>query len=149
MNNTSVDFILDEQRFPFIGMSLEERNYYLNIISNCKDICDSENKVGNESKCDIVELHLKKENNVVSVNGSLVLGRECRFIEADIFINDNSILVDMLITRLGNQTEHKKYRVTDEFKIENDILKRKSYYNYNMQSIFCNIDDEEMKGRLK
>lgn len=149
MNNSNIDRIFDEQRFSYTGMSLEERNYYVNIINNCKDICDSENKVGNESKCDLIELHLKKENNIVSINGSLVLGSECRCIEADMFINDNNIIVDMLITRLGNQTEHKKYRVTDEFRVENNTLKRRSYYNYNMQNILDDIDDEEMKGKLK
>lgn len=149
MSNNSINVILDEQRFPYIGMSLDERNYYLNIINNCKDICDSENKVGNESKCKIVELRFKKENNIVNVNGSLMLGNECRCIDADIFIEKNSIIVDMLITRLCSDIGTKEYRVLDEFKMERGILKRKSQYNYNMEYILEDVENDEMKGMLK
>lgn len=143
------EILLDEQRFPYVGMSLEERNYYLNIIKNCKETCDTENKVGKISKCEITRLHFKKQDGIVNVNGALNIGSENRWINADIFFEKDSIVVDMLITRLCAQTNHKEYRVLDEFKLENDILKRRSYYNYNMTSIFNNIDNEEMRGRLK
>jgi len=43
--NKLLDVILDEQKFPYEGMNIEERNCYLNIIRNCKDICDSQYKV--------------------------------------------------------------------------------------------------------
>ena len=33
--------ILDEQNFPYLFMTLEERDFCLNILKNCKDICDS------------------------------------------------------------------------------------------------------------
>ena len=39
-NNELLDIILDEQNFPCENMSKDERNYYLNILRNCKDICD-------------------------------------------------------------------------------------------------------------
>lgn len=145
--------ILDEQWFPYEGMTLEERNYYLNIIKNCKDICDTENKVDNVSNCELVELHLKKNLNTVSFNGSLTIGtdkvRENRTIEGDLFLLKDSVVVDYEIIRLCIEEQPKKYRVLDEFKIENDILKRRSQYNYNMKSIYDNIDNEEMKGKLR
>lgn len=149
MKKDLITGILDEQKFPYEGMSLEERNYYLNIIKNCKDISDTENKVGKISKCEILRLYFKKQDGIVNINGSLCIGNENRCINADIFFEKDSIVVDMLITRLCVQTEHKEYRVLDEFKLENDILKRRSQYNYNMKSIFDNIENEEMKGRLK
>ena len=66
------EVLLDEQRFPYENMTLEERNCYLNIIRNCKDICDSENKVDGVNNCKLVELHLKKKLNKVSFNVSLI-----------------------------------------------------------------------------
>lgn len=147
------DVILDEQIFPYEGMTLEERNYYLNIIKNCKDICDTENKVDNVSNCELVELHLKKKDDIVSFNGSLTIGtnkkREYRTIEGELFLLKNSVVVDYEIIRLCIQEEPKKYRVLDEFKIEKDILKRKSMYNYNMKSIYEIVENEEMKGKLR
>lgn len=141
--------LLDEKRFPYEGMSLDERNYYFNIISNCKDICNTENRVNDENKCRIIELHFKKNNSVINVNGSVNIGNENRCINADIFINKNSIVVDMLVTRLCVDDKLKEYSVLDEFKLEKGVLKRRSQYNYNMTSIFENIENEEMKGRLK
>lgn len=149
MSKDLLDTVLDEQRFPYEGMSREERNHYLNIIKNCKDISDSENKVDNKSKCEIVQLCFRRKDSIVNVNGSLSIGSENRCIDADIFFFKDSIVVNMLITRLRVQVEPKEYRVLDEFKLDNDILKRRSQYNYNMTSIFDNIENEEMKGRLK
>ena len=145
--------ILDEQWFPYLGMTLEERNYYLNIIRHCKDICDTENKVDNVSKCELVELHLKKNNYVVSFNGSLTIVtdnlRENRTIEGDLFLEKDSVIVDYEIIRLCIKDEPKKYRVLDEFKIVKDKLQRRSMYNYNMKSIYDTIENEEMKGKLR
>lgn len=151
--NSRAEEILEEQFFPYIGMSLEERNYYLNIIRNCKDVCDTENKVCNKSKSRIVEMHFKKQNNVVDFNGSLTIEanqiRENRCIEGKMYLEKSSIIVDYKITRLCVEQGPKEYRVFDEFKLENNILKRKSLYNYNIKSICDEIDNEEMKGKLK
>lgn len=144
------EVLLDEQRFPYENMTLEERNCYLNIIRNCKDICDSENKVDGVNNCKLVELHLKKKLNKVSFNGSLMIGtgkqRENRCIEGELFLqNKNIIIVDYKIIRLNTNDEHKEYRVLDEFKIQKDIVKRRSQYNYNMISLY----DEIEKGKIK
>lgn len=141
--------ILDEQKFPYENMTLEERNYYLNILRDCKDICDSNNKVDSQSKCEIVQLNLKKNDRVINANGFLSIGSEKRCIDANIFIGKKSIFVDMQITRLLLNGENDVYTVSDEFIVENDNLKRISQYNTNMQSIYDEIENEEMKGRLK
>lgn len=144
------EIILDEQKFPYIYMSLEERNQYLNIIRNCKDICDSENKVNDISKCEIIGMRLIKEDNDIIFNGMLKIGNENRTIEGRIFFDKNRIFVDSLITRVGMETEHKIYTVLDEFKLEDTKIIRRSQYNYNMKSIYDIIDnDDDMKGRLK
>lgn len=138
--------ILDEERFPYKNMSLEERNFYLNIIRKCKDICDTENKVGNKSTCEIVELRLKKENNAVGFNGFLSIDNENRCIEGELFLQDkNTIMVDYKITRLSTTDEHKEYRVYDMFKLQNDVLKRSSVYNYDYKKTY----EEVVEGKIR
>lgn len=141
--------LLDEQRFPYIGMSLEERNYFLNIIRNCKDICDTRHSVDGQTKCELVQLSLKKSGSVVNADGSLSIGNENRTIEADIYFEKNGIIVDMLITRLCVEVEHKTYRVLDQFKLKNNKLLRTSSYNYDMKSINTNVDNDEIRSNLK
>lgn len=141
--------ILDEQKFPYENMSLEERNYFINILSNCKDICDSKYKVDNYSECEIVQLSLKKDGDVINANGFLCIGKnniENRCIDANIYLNSNDILVEMQITRITSE-DIVEYTVFDKFTIENDILKRISKYENNEYSDI--IENEEMKGKLK
>lgn len=146
MNNEG---ILDEQKFPYENMTLEERNYYINILKSCKDICDSINKVDNQSKCEIVSLNFKKEGNVINANGFLTIGSENRCIDANIYISKKNIIVDMQITRLLSNGTNEVYTVLDEFTVQNDKLKRFSQYNVDMKSLYDEIENKEMKGRLK
>lgn len=139
--------ILDEQDFPYMGMTLEERNYYLNIIKNCKDIADTIHKVGNKSQCRILKLSLKKKENEISFNGFATIEHENRCIDGYLFLEKDSILVDMHITRLCVDDIHKEYTVLDEFKLVDDILKRKSRYNYDRHNYCDSIKDELLKGR--
>lgn len=151
--NKTLETIIDEQYFPYVGMSLEQRNYYLNIIKNCKDVCDSENKIYNHGNGIMVAMSLKKEDAIVKFNGTLTFGpegmHENRCIEGILYLKEKSIIVDYKITRLCVKEEPKEYRVFDEFKLENDVLKRKSLYDYNFKSICDEIDNDEMKGKLK
>ena len=147
--SSNVDVLLDEQKFPCIGMTKDERNYCLNIIRNCRDLCDTENKVDGINKCEIVEMHFRKDNNVIRFSGSLSIGNEFRTIEGYLYIEKDRILVDYKINRLCIETDKKEYTVLDEFKIENGVLKRRSQYNYNMESLYAEVDDEILKGRLR
>lgn len=142
--------ILDEQYFPYYNMTLEERNFYLKLLRNCKDICSTEQKVNNQDKCEIVEMSLKKndENNIYA-QGSLIINGEVRCIDADIFKDDKKIFVDMHVTRLCNESSKKEYRVLDIFEIQSDKLKRTSEYNYDMKKNTNELNDKEIKERLK
>lgn len=148
-----VDNILFEQDFNGIGMSIDEVKFYLRVLSNCKDICDSDNKVNGVSKGKILKLSFKKDGDVIKANGPFVIGKdsiyENRWINADIYINEKSIIVDMLVTRICVEGNNKVYRVLDQFEIKDNKLNRRSQYNYDMQSIYTDIEDEEMKGRLR
>lgn len=145
--------ILDEQRFPYEKMSLEEKKYYLELLRNCKDISDSEHKVGNISKCEIVEMRLKKHNKEILINGSLTIGndniRENRCVDGYIFKEKGAIFVDMHVIRLCTTSPNREYTVLDEFKIDSGKLKRTSHYNYNMKGIVSDLEDDIMKGRKK
>ena len=147
-NNKLLDKILDEQSFPCENMSKEERNYYLNILRNCKDICDSENKVNNIGKCEILEAKLVKKEEFITFNGTMTISSENRSMSGFIFIKEDSVIVDMQVTRYFDEG-HKSYSTLDEFKLEDNKLVRRSQYNYNMNSIIEEIENEEMKGKLK
>ena len=144
--------ILNEKYYRFQDIDVNDRKYYLDIIKNCKDICDTEQEVDGCRTCQIVEMLFKKIGNRVVVNGSLTVGekiKENRTIEADMYLDNGKVIVDMLITRLCTLDNIKKYRVLDEFSIIDNKLQRRSQYNYDMKSIYTNIDNNEMKGRLK
>lgn len=141
--------IIEEQFFKYECMSYEEMKFYLNnIIKNCKDICDSINTVDGKTICDIVDIVFRKNNNLISFNGFLSIGSENRCIDGIIYEEKCKYIVDMHITRLCVECENKEYRVVDEFFIEKNQLKRRSFYNYNMESSYETIEDKKMKGRL-
>lgn len=152
MDDNLLENILDEERFPYLGMSLDERNFCLEVLNNCKDICDSDQKVDGIGSCKIVELCFRKENGIINANGSLAIGNdkpEYRVIDADICMEKDSIIVDMAITRLLVEDDRKSYRVLDCFKLKNGVLKRTSQYNYDMKNIYSDIENSKMKGKLK
>lgn len=142
--------ILDEQYFPYYNMTLEERNFYLKLLRNCKDICSTEQKVNNQDKCEIVEMSLRKnDENDIYAQGSLIINGEVRCIDADIFKDDKKIFVDMHVTRLCNESSKKEYRVLDIFEIQSNKLKRTSEYNYDMKNNIDELCDEEIKEKLR
>lgn len=142
--------ILDEQYFPYYNMTLEERNFYLKLLRNCKDICSTEQKVNNQDKCEIVEMSLRKnDENDICARGSLIINGEVRCIDADIFKDDKKIFVDMHVTRLCNESSKKEYRVLDIFEIQSNKLKRTSEYNYDMMKNTNELSDEEIKEKLR
>ena len=153
MDDKKIEEILKEQLFPYLNMSIKERDFCIEVLRNCKDISDSNNKVDGTAKCDLVQMSFsKKDDGIIHANGAISIGTkkpENRCIDADIFISNDSIIVDMLVTRLMVEDKYKEYRVVDQFKYENNILRRKSFYNYDMKNLYENIDNEEMKGRLK
>lgn len=149
MNVEKQKRIIDEQYFPYSNMTLEERNYYLYIIKNCRDISATRFPVDGKSKCDLVEMRLRKEANVIYMNGSLIIGEkvtECRSIDGIIYLDGKEIIVDYHITRLCVSEGIKEYTVLDEFKVLGEALKRRSMYNFDMT---YSDEEEIMKGRIK
>lgn len=150
--NKKAKILLDEQKFPCFDMTKEERNMYLNIIRNCKDICDSENKVGTHSKCKMIQMVLRKKGNAVTFNGILSLGEDNKFenrcVNGELYVDNNMILVYMNVERFKN-IDQREYSVVDEFKLQNNILTRKTRYDYIKKDIIEEVKDEKMKGLIK
>ena len=151
--NEEKKLILKEQNFPYIDMSIDERDFCIKILSLCKDINDSNYKVDNNGKCEIVQMYFKKQGNVINANGALVLSSssysEKRWIDAYIYTEKEKIVVDMKVERLGIKDKNRVYTVLDEFELKNDKLQRKSCYTYDMKNIYDTVEDEYVKGRLK
>lgn len=139
-----------EMNFPCINMSTDERDFCLRILNNCKEITDSDNKVNDVGKGTIIHCYFRKDGDVIKANGPFFVGTgnnaENRWLDAEIYITDKSIIVDMLVDIILTK---EKYRVLDVFTLKKGILNRESQYDYNIDSTNEKIIDEKMKGRLK
>lgn len=120
--------IIVEQYLNGIDMSYEERDNYLKIIEECKEISNTIFKVGNTTRGNIVEITLKKEDRQIKFSGSINYNDKCfnenRSIYGVIYLNKNNVVVDMIITRLCVD-DNKVYTTIDEF--NNEI--HKTIYN--------------------
>lgn len=148
------EYKIYDEKFPGEGMTCEERDYYLSILEMCKDICDSENKINDIGKCEILRARLIKENDSVKVDGYLYIGEpgkgEGRYLNAEMFFKPDSVVVAMKITRLGGKGQNKEYNVLDHFSLENRKINRRSVYNYDTMKYFNDtVVNQEMKGKLR
>jgi len=142
--------ILEEQYFSSKNMTYEEKHNYLSVIKCCKDVLDSINKVDGESKCELVQMALEKQDDgTITANGILALSHENRHLYARITLNNNSIGVVSEITRIAYEGENKVYYVSDNFTLENGKLRRKSYYNYNQKYYNAKVENQKVKGLIK
>ncbi len=133
------EVIYDNEQFPNLNMTVDEKNFYLNeIVRKCKDICDTENKVANKSKCDILRMWFKKENDIIYIDGYLTIGddktHENRYVTGSIYRTEDEIVSSMDITRLCVDDDNKEYTVIDKFKPINGKLSRESEYFYKVIS---------------
>lgn len=141
--------IIEEQYFTYEGMDYEEMQFYLNnVIKNCKEICNTVNTVNGKNVCDVVEMSFKKNDNKIIFNGSLSIESENRCVDGIIHMEEDSILVDMHITRLCVECQYKEYNVRDEFKRFHDYIARKSIYSYDTKNIYETLEDEKMRGKI-
>ena len=111
--------VLDQNKFSYRDMELEERELYLKIIKNCEALA---------SVNEFVKMQFVKEDGIVKIDGLAVNGyignKDHICIAADIYKEKESIIVDMLVTILNKHQERKEFRTADEFVVENETLVR-------------------------
>lgn len=129
---TSEEEILLEQYFPYQNMELEERDYYLNLLLNTKDISDSDILKNEDSKSsfEIVTMSLKKTPEFITFNGAIANEEETRMVDGIIIKKGNSYAVISNVYRLNEllEEDEKDYSITDKFTFKGNKLYRKSAY---------------------
>ena len=135
--NTREQKILDEEFFKTEGLTANERDFYLRLLTLCKDVKNPENLL-NVSSGKLVEMVLKKQGKDITFSGSVEYpllddSKEFRCIDGTIFVSKDKLIVDSHVTRLEVKTDKKEYMVVDEFPVKDGvILSRSSCYNYEM-----------------
>ena len=136
--------ILKEEYFRSINMSIEERDFILELLSNCKDI---KNSKYSETSGKIVELSMKKEtDNLINLSGSVAYDNENRTLQGTVMYYKDNIIFRNKMTRLCYEGEDKEYFVLDTFSptdIGYDVV---SYYS-NDKTEYKN--ELNMKGKVK
>lgn len=137
MNNE----ILKEQYFPHLFLSVEERDYILNLIINCKDIFDSE--TGLSRKGTLVQLSMKKENDLIKYNGLLAYETENRCISGYALERKNKIYLNNHIERLCVNDINKEYDTCDIFIKSEEGYNIESTYSFNNKIYRRKINEEK------
>lgn len=154
-NEERVNIIFEHNRIASENMTEEERNIYIKVLENCKDICDTENKIGNVGKGEIIKGRLRKEDDKVYFSAFVTYYdleseiRENRCVDGIIYLDNDRLLVDMHVERLCIKDEHKTYMVLDKFYLENDRTVRESSYNYEVKDNYKNDVDIKLGGTIR
>ena len=134
-------------------MTKEEKNIYLYLIQNCKEITDSIISVDGFRNFNILSMHLYKNGDEIHTNGYGSIGiddnHENRYIYVNIRLKKQEIIVEMDVERLCVEDELKKYKIVDTFYIENGNLKRISEYSFDNKTDIVDINDEKVRGMIK
>ena len=147
---TDADEILLEQNFSYKNMSMEERNFYINMMMNTKDVCDSEIFITNHDLpyYDLFILNLNKEEDIVSFDGVVNNEYTTKLINGTIEKRNNKYLVKTNVYIYNDyvfEPDKKEYGVYDEFIFkDNKILRRSRYEDdtfYESEVFFMNEDE--------
>ena len=151
MNND--DEILLEQYFPYKNMTIEERNYCINLILHTKDVDESEVSLNKNSYCnfDLLFLHLSKESNYIRFDGATYNDDENRMIYGDIVRVGNKIFIKTNVYRCNDVLyDNNEYSVVDEFVFKNGKILRKTRYNSSYHEAEIELyDDSEMEDYIE
>ena len=153
---TYEDEILLEQHFSYKNMSIEERNFFINLIMHSKDVCDSEIFLTNHdtSSYDLLYLNFSNENGVVRFDGATCNEHTNKLIYGTIDRIGNKYSVKTNVYVCNDfiyDDDRKEYTVNDVFVFKNDKIIRRSCYQdgviYEAEVEFLN--DNEMEDYLQ
>ena len=131
--------ILSEQLYPYSNLTLEERNFYLNLLLHTKEISDSQNNVSDNSKTnyDIEYLNLScflknknKENALIDFEGTITNRDENRIIRGTIFKHKHKYTVNTSFYRTSGYIDEDEcdFKVIDEFDLTKGKVTRQAIY---------------------
>ena len=129
---THEDEIIFEQRFPYINLKTEERNYIINLLKHTKDVSDSEIEINEncEHQFDLFSLRLKKAEGRVEFEAIVCNSSENRILNGIINRKLNKYNVIYSVYRCSDaiSDEEKEYIVREEFIVRNNTVKRTCEY---------------------
>ncbi len=116
MQNNQDDIIF-EHYFP-ANMSKEKQLILLDLIEKTVELSDTVYPIDGMKSGKLISMHLKTVNHdIIYMSGFYNISKENRCIEGEIYIDNNKIYIDSLITRLGEIPigDKKVYRFIDKF----------------------------------
>jgi serine/threonine-protein kinase RIO1 len=147
--------VLIEQLFPCSNMNKEDRNFYLNLIINSKELTDSIYNYTSASptKYDLVFLTLQNEGSIVRFNGAISNGEENKMYYGVILNKDDKYYIHSNFYRLFDLVfgSEKEYSSTDQFTFKKNKVERRTIYKNNKSfKAYVNLkSDEEMENYLR
>ncbi len=116
MENNQED-ILFEHYFP-ANIPKEKQLILLDLIEKTVELNDTVYPIDGTKNGKLISMHLKKVNaDIIYMSGFYNIGKENRCLEGEIYIYNDKVYIDSLITRLGEipSNEKKIYRLIDKF----------------------------------
>lgn len=129
---TNNDEIIFEQYFPSFNMSIEERNFFINLLLNSKELEDSAVSINDNAACSyyLTFLKLAKDGNNVIFDGIITNDSENRMISGTILKLASKLAIYMNVYRCSDvvEEEDKEYSVSEQFVFKPNKVLRRTYY---------------------
>lgn len=146
---THEDEIILEQYFPYKNMTIEERNFFINLFINSKDVSDSEVRINKNSdkSYKVNYLGLNKEKNIIRFEAIVSNSSENRMISGFFKGFGNKMTLVSSVYRCSDvlDDDDKDYKIIEDFVFEDDKVFRKSRYldgRYYESKVDLYSDDE-------
>jgi len=113
----SQDDIIFEHYFP-ANIPKEKQLILLDLIEKTVELSDTVYPIDGIKNGKLISMHLKKvKDNIIYMSGFYNIGKENRCLEGEIYLYNNEVYIDSLITRLGAipSSDKKVYRFIDKF----------------------------------
>ena len=116
MQNNQDDIIF-EHHFP-TNIPKEKQLILLDLIEKTVELSDTVYPIDGIKNGKLISMYLKEAgDDIIYMSGFYNIGKENRCLEGEIYIYNNKVYIDSLITRLGEipSTDKKVYRFMDKF----------------------------------
>lgn len=124
------DEILLEQYITYNHMSKSDRDMCMHLITNSKEVCDSELNDGEDRKYKVISMNFNSDGYIVLFNGILTNGNENRYVDGSITRKSDNYFVKTNIYRLNEfiEDDERDYCSLEVFRVLHDSVYRKTMY---------------------